>query len=55
MQAPDHCTIAEFRRRHQDAIGELFVEVLALCAEARLVGLGEIAVDSTKMHASAVL
>jgi transposase len=53
MQAPDHCTIAEFRRRHQDAIGELFVEVLGLCAEAGLVELGEIAVDSTKMHASA--
>ena len=53
MEVPDHSTIAEFRRRHQDAISELFVGVLALCAEAGLVGLGEIAVDSTKMHASA--
>lgn len=37
MAVPDHSTIAEFRRRHQDAVGELFVEVLALCAEAGLV------------------
>ncbi len=53
MEVPDHSTIAEFRRRHQDAVGELFVEVLALCAEAGLVSVGEIAVDGTKMRASA--
>ncbi|HSO98182.1 MAG TPA: transposase, partial [Solirubrobacteraceae bacterium] len=38
MRVPDHSTIAEFRRRHQDAIAGVFVEVLALCAEA---GAGE--------------
>jgi hypothetical protein len=53
MLVPDHSTIAEFRRRHEAAVGELFVEVLALCAEAGLVTLGEIAVDGTKLHASA--
>ena len=53
MEVPDHSTIAEFRRRHEDAISELFVEVLALCAEAGLVAVGEIAVDGTKMRASA--
>src|SRR3984885_3078429 len=53
MLVPDHSTIAEFRRRHETAVGELFVEVLALCAEAGLVSLGEIAVDGTKLHASA--
>jgi len=53
MEVPDHSTIAEFRRRHQDAVGELFVDVLALCAEAGLVNVGEIAVDGTKMHAAA--
>jgi type IV secretory pathway protease TraF len=52
-EVPDHSTIAEFRRRHEAAIGELFVEVLALCAHAGLVMLGEIAVDGTKLHASA--
>jgi hypothetical protein len=50
---PDHSTIAEFRRRHQIAVGELFVEVLGLCAEAGLVAVGEIVVDGTKMRASA--
>jgi transposase/type IV secretory pathway protease TraF len=53
MLVPDHSTIAEFRRRHEAAVGELFVEVLALCAEAGLVLLGEIAVDGTKLRASA--
>src|SRR5436305_995130 len=53
MLVPDHSTIAEFRRRHQDALSELFVEVLGLCAEAGLVKVGEIAVDGTKMRASA--
>ncbi|MGI8712216.1 MAG: transposase, partial [Solirubrobacteraceae bacterium] len=42
MEVPDHSTIAEFRRRHQDAVAGLFVEVLSLCAEAGLVKVGEI-------------
>ena len=33
-QAPDHTTIARFRQRHERALGELFGEVLALCAES---------------------
>ncbi|MBV9366309.1 MAG: transposase [Solirubrobacterales bacterium] len=53
MQVPDHSTIAEFRRRHDVAIGELFVSVLGLCGEAGLVRVGEIAVDSTRMRANA--
>jgi len=53
MQIPDHSTIAEFRRRHEQAIGELFVSVLGLCGKAGLVQVGEIAVDGTRMRASA--
>ena len=53
MKVPDHSTIAEFRRRHQDAIGEVFVQVLALCAEAGLVKVGVIAIDGTKLAANA--
>src|SRR3990170_8981627 len=30
-QQPDHATVARFRRRHQDAIAALFVQVLGLC------------------------
>jgi transposase len=52
-QRPDHATIARFRVRHQAAIGELFTQVLALCAKAGLVRVGLIVVDGTKMHADA--
>jgi len=53
LRAPDHSTIAEFRRRHEAAISELFVEVLVLCEEAGLVSVGVIAIDGTKIRASA--
>ena len=55
QEIPDHSTIAEFRRRHQDRLGELFVDVLALCAEAGLIAMGEVAIDGTKMLANASL
>src|SRR5436190_17104100 len=45
MAVPDHSTIADFRRRHETTIGELFVSVLSLCGEAGLVRVGEVAVD----------
>jgi transposase len=37
---PDHSTIAEFRRRHERALGELFEQVLGLCREAGWCRLG---------------
>ena len=52
-QAPDHATIARFRVRHEAAIGELFSEVLALCARSGLVKVGVVAVDGTKIAAAA--
>jgi transposase len=52
-QAPDHTTIARFRQRHERALGELFGDVLELCAEAGLVQVEVIAVDGTKVHANA--
>src|SRR5919197_5368121 len=52
-QAPDHTTIARFRRRHETQLAALFGEVLALCAESGLVRVGVIAVDGTKVHANA--
>src|SRR4051794_37950759 len=52
-QAPDHATIARFRARHEDAISDLFGEVLALCARAGLVNVGTVAVDGTKIAAAA--
>jgi transposase len=52
-RVPDHSTIAEFRKRHEAALSELFGGVLVLCREAGLVQVGVIAVDGTKVHASA--
>jgi transposase len=45
MRVPDHSTIAEFRRRHESEIAELFDQVLGLCREAGLVSIGVIMVD----------
>ena len=52
-QAPDHATIARFRQRHETAIAGLFGSVLGLCAQAGMVKVGVIAIDGTKVHASA--
>jgi transposase len=53
MRTPDHSTIAEFRRRHEADIGELFDDVLGLCREAGLVSVGVITIDGTKIKANA--
>jgi transposase len=50
---PDHSTIAEFRRRHEAALAELFTCVLSLCNKAGLVTVGVIAIDGTKLSANA--
>jgi Transposase DDE domain len=52
-QVPDHATIARFRVRHQDALGDLFGQVLGLCGRSGMVSLGVIALDSTKVAANA--
>lgn len=50
---PDHDTIAAFRKRHLEALGGLFFQVLQLCQKAGLVKLGHVAIDGTKMKANA--
>ena len=52
-QVPDHATIARFRVRHEAALGDLFGQVLGLCADAGLVSVGVVAVDGSKFAASA--
>lgn len=52
-QHPDYRSIARFRKRHLDALGELFVGALRLCKQAKLVGLGSLALDGTKLRANA--
>jgi hypothetical protein len=53
LRTPDHSTIAEFRRRHEREIAELFDDVLGLCREAGLVSVGVITIDATKIKANA--
>jgi transposase len=53
MNRPDFRTIATFRRRHLNALGDLFVQVLKLCKAAGLVKLGHVALDGTKVQANA--
>jgi transposase len=50
---PAHRTIAEFRQRHLQAFEALFVQVLQVAREAGLLRLGTVAVDGTKVKASA--
>jgi transposase len=52
-QHPDHATIAEFRKRHLEALSGLFTQALLLCSEAGLVKLGHVAIDGTKIKANA--
>jgi transposase len=49
----DFRTISEFRRRHLEALGGLFVQVLKLAEKAGLVKLGHVALDGTKIKANA--
>jgi len=52
-QHPDHDTIANFRKRHLQALAKLFVNVLQLCQKAGLVKLGHVSLDGTKVRANA--
>jgi transposase len=52
-QHPDHATIAEFRKRHLEALSGLFTQALLVCSEAGLVKLGHVSIDGTKIKANA--
>jgi transposase len=54
-RVPDHSTIADFRARHEQALADLFGDVLGLCKAAGLVKVGVIAIDGTKVSANASL
>jgi transposase len=53
LNRPDFRTIADFRRRHLEALSGLFVQVLHLCRKAGLATLGHVALDGTKIKANA--
>lgn len=53
MQYPNFRTICKFRSDHAAEIPKIFVEVIRLCAQLGMIGLGHIAFDGAKLKASA--
>ena len=52
---PDHDTICKFRRENEAAIAETFLQVLLLARELKLLTVGTVSVDGTKLDANASL
>lgn len=52
-QHPDHDTLCAFRRRFLAEIERLFVQVLQIAGQMKLLKLGTVALDGTKIHANA--
>jgi transposase len=50
---PDHVTIARFRAAFGEAVAGLFTQVLVLCARLGMGQVGTVALDGTKIAASA--
>lgn len=50
---PDHTVLARFRQRHEEALTGLLTQSLVLAAELGMVVLGVVALDGTKIAASA--
>ncbi|MBU2759383.1 IS1182 family transposase [Acidithiobacillus sulfurivorans] len=50
---PDHDTLATFRRRFLGELQGLFVQVLELAQEMKLLKIGRVCLDGTKIHANA--
>lgn len=54
-QQPDHSTISRCLKEHKAELSGIFLQVLKLCHEMGLVKVGVIALDGTKLQASAAL
>jgi transposase len=50
---PDHDTLATFRRRFLAQLQPLFVQVLELAREMKVLKFGTVCLDGTKLHANA--
>lgn len=50
---PAHRTIAEFRRQHLKEFEALFVQVVTLARELKMIRLGTLAIDGSKVRANA--
>ena len=52
-EQPDHDSLCAFRKRFLKEIETLFVQVLCIVRQMKLLKLGTIALDGTKIHANA--
>lgn len=50
---PDHDTICKFRRENFDAFSEAFLQVLLMARELRMLKVGRVSIDGTKVDANA--
>ena len=50
---PDHDTLCAFRKRFLKEIEALFVQMLCIAKQMKLLRLGTVALDGTKIHANA--
>ena len=53
-EQPDHDSLCTFRKRFLNEIETLFVQVLCIARQMKLLKLGTIALDGTKVHANAL-
>jgi transposase len=51
--APDHWTLNGFRRRHGQGLNDVFTQVVEVARGAKMGKLGHVAIDSTRIAASA--
>jgi transposase len=50
---PDNWALSAFRRRHARGLNDVFTQVLEVAREMRLVRLGHVAIDSTRVRGAA--
>jgi transposase/IS5 family transposase len=50
---PDHTSLANFRKNHRCKFESIFVQVLTIATEMKLLKLGNIAIDGSKVKANA--
>ena len=50
---PDHTTLANFRKNHRNEFESLFVQVLLMAKEMKLLKLGNVSLDGSKVKANA--
>ena len=53
MQRPDFRTISDFRKDHIDLLKAYFVQIVQICQAAGMMSLQDIAIDGSKIKASA--